>query len=151
MVDYERSLAIAQQLDYLYTPGCCWANAVQALRMKRFHLSNAIYVEGWCAMPGIGLVQPHGWIELQDGTILDPTYMMADHEQGQRNLYVYFPALHYKLEELKGVRLRSLPRIWRTGGFEGLRNEAYREAMENAYRCVGRAYPIAQRGLQNSE
>jgi hypothetical protein len=143
MMDYERSLALAEKMDYHYIPGCCWANALQALRLQEKHLGHALYVEGWCAMPEISMVQEHGWLELQDGTILDPTYAAADHGQGKRLQYNYFPALRYRLNELKGVRLHSLPRIWKTGGFGGLRNEAYYAAMNSAYQLIG--YPALER------
>ncbi len=138
MLDYGRSLAIAKRMDYRYNPGCCWANAVAALRLYHKQLGAVVYVEGWCALPEIDMVQEHGWLELKDGTILDPTYAVPDDEQAVRLHYEYFPALRYRLEELKGVRLRSLPRVWKTGGFSGLRNTAYSAAMNDAYQRIGR-------------
>jgi hypothetical protein len=150
MMDYERSLAIARRMDYHYNPGCCWANAVQALRLYYKQLGDMVYVEGWCAMPDISMVQEHGWLEV-DGAILDPTYAVPDDDdqgQGVRPHYEYFPAVRYRLEELKGVRLRSLPRIWKTGGFGGLQNEAYYSAMNSAYQRIGYPLPVQQPGLR---
>jgi hypothetical protein len=148
MMDYERSLAVARSMGYRFDAGCCWANAVQALRLYHKRLGDVVYVEGWCAMPDIDMVQEHGWLELEDGTIIDPTYAVPDDAQGVRLLYEYFPALRYELEELKGVRLRSLPRVWKTGGFGGLRNAAYYAAMNAAYERVGRPLPVQQSGLR---
>jgi hypothetical protein len=140
MMDYERSLTIARSMGYRFDAGCCWANAVQALRLYHKRLSPALYVEGWCVMPDIDMVQEHGWIELgsgTNGTIIDPTYAASDDDQGVRLSYEYFPAVRYKLEELKGVRLRSLPRVWKVSGWGGLRNPAYYAAMHAAYERVG--------------
>ena len=149
MMDYERSLNIARRMDYHYMPGCCWANAVQALRLYHKRLGDVMYVEGWCAMPEIDLCQEHGWIELEGGTIIDPTYAEADDGQGKRLQYEYFPVVRYRLEELKGVRLRSLPRVWKTGGWGGLRNPAYYAAMLAAYERIGRPLPVQQPGPED--
>ncbi len=147
MMDYDRSLAIARSMGYRFDAGCCWANAVQALRLYHKQLGDVVYVEGWCAMPDISMVQEHGWLE-SDGTILDPTYAVPDDDQGVRLRYEYFPAVRYRLEELKGVRLRSLPRVWKTDGFGGLRNEAYYAAMNAAYERIGYPPPAQQPGLR---
>jgi hypothetical protein len=135
MLDYKRSLSIAQKMGNV--PQTCWANVVRALRTHRRQLGNVMYVEGWCAAPEIDFVGEHGWLELEDGTILDPTYAARDNEDGKRLHYEYFPALHYRPEELKGVRLHQLPLVYKTGGFGGMRNEAYKTAYVNAYRHIG--------------
>src|SRR5437763_16261588 len=106
MLDRDRSLALAlklvnrlEQPYYVssYQPQRCWYNAIKTMRLYHKQLGNAVHVEGWCAMPGIHMAQPHGWIELEDGMILDPTYVYSDYEQGIQVSYEYFPALHYKL------------------------------------------------------
>lgn len=140
MMDYERSLAIAQKMGWHFTFHRCWENAVQALRLCHKHLGNALYVEGWYACPdmvGAPLVQPHGWLELEDGTILDPPYAMTDHEAGKRFHHEYFPVHRYRLEELKGVRCASLPLVYKKHGWGGRESEEYQAAMVNAYLRIG--------------
>ena len=146
MLDRDRSLALALEMvnrlepPYYfssYEPQCCWANAVKAMRIYAKQLLNAVYVEGWCAMPDIHMVQPHGWIELEDGTIIDPTYVYSNYEQGIEVSYEYFPALRYKLEALKGIRITRLPIVDKTHGWNGRNSEEYQAAMVNAYLRIG--------------
>ena len=143
MLDRDRSLDLALHLISLdcWEEQCCWANAISALRRWGKRKGTAVYVEGWCAVPAIHLVQPHGWIELEDGTILDPTYVYADSSEEVQLDYEYYPAVRYQREELKGIRIRStqkrLPLVERFYGFGGWGHEAYKAAYFDAYRRIG--------------
>lgn len=107
MYDFERSSDIAK----IGCPaGFCYPNAVRALRNRgRFvkhsvNLHGAKYVEGCVKVHGIPL--QHGWLELPDGTILDPTRAAIDRVKKEAE---YFPLARYSREELKGLRLNVFP------------------------------------------
>jgi hypothetical protein len=153
MLDYHQSLSIAQALGWDYEEQCCWINAVQCLRRYYKRPGQALYVEGWVSIPDLQFVQEHGWIELEAGTILDPTYVRVshDHHEDRWREHLYFPAVRYTLEELKGIRRSSLPRIWQTGGFGGLQNQAYVAAMQAAYESIGRGIPGADKQKASDE
>jgi hypothetical protein len=51
--------------------GDCYRNAFRCLSMLG---SPSIYVEGLARIDRLVLPMDHGWIELEDGTILDPTW-----------------------------------------------------------------------------
>jgi hypothetical protein len=110
MYDYERSRQIAAQIGC--PAGYCYSNAVRALRNRqRFqrhsvNLQGAEYVEGCVQIHGIPIPIQHGWLELPDGTILDPT-LAAQHDVERE--VKYFPLVSYRKEELKGLRLNVFP------------------------------------------
>ena len=71
-------------------------------------LRNAKYVEGCVELTDIrrGIIIQHGWLVLEDGTILDPTLATADRVKIERT---YYPAFRYSREELTGKRLNAFP------------------------------------------
>ena len=79
-------------------------------------MHNARYVEGTC---NFGFTYGiHGWIELEDGTIIDPTRAWAETYQTEAlgiilepkpEHYVYYPLVKYTKEELKGKHDYNLP------------------------------------------
>ncbi len=110
MLDYERSLEIATTMNSV--PKFCFYNSVKALRKRSLNLHNAKYVEG-CAKGEIMAFQ-HGWLELEDGTILDPTFAAICLDRQYEGLdapneYKYFPLFRYCKEELNGMRLNRFP------------------------------------------
>jgi hypothetical protein len=145
MLDYDQSLSVAQDLGWRYEEQCCWHNAVQALRLYQKRLGEAVYVEGWVSVPEIKFVQEHGWLELANGTILDPTYVRSshDHLENRWREHLYFPAVRYTLEGLQGVRAHALPCVWKTGGFGGMQNQAYVIAMHAAWESIGASVFLA--------
>jgi hypothetical protein len=57
----------------------CWRNAVMALLVDPA-LSEGVYVESYAAWPtGLRLPVHHGWVELPDGTVVDPTAHVVGH------------------------------------------------------------------------
>jgi len=106
--DFERSFEIAK----IGCPnGYCFPNAVRALRNRqRFvkhtvDLRGAKYIEG-CVEIDQGIIIQHGWIELENGTILDPTLAAIDCGKIERR---YFPLARYSRQELIGKRLNAFP------------------------------------------
>jgi len=114
--DYERSNQIAQTIGSV--PGYCFYNAVRALRNHRqgirkhsINLQGAKYVEG-CAEIAKGFFIQHGWLELEDGMILDPTRAatVSTPVGGLGELkWKYHPAFRYSKKELVGKRLNQFP------------------------------------------
>jgi hypothetical protein len=105
--DSQRSLSIADKV--LTIPKQCWSNALRALRRCKKQLKDAYYVEGHIELLENFFIQ-HGWLELPDGTIIDPTRAYLEkyhgHEPDNRT---YHPLLTYTLADLKGVRGTDLP------------------------------------------
>lgn len=130
MLDLPLSLTISRRIAAV--PKRCWGNAVAALRTQR-KLQEACYVEGW-----IVLVKPvaaeHGWIELPDGRIIDPTYAPLIAGQLADAQPVYFPGLRYTRKELKGIQLKALPCIWKSGEGRGHQHSQYKKAYKEAWK-----------------
>lgn len=119
--DFKRSLEIAKTVHAV--PKFCFVNAVKALRTRSLKLHTARYVEGHIQFLGMWI--DHGWLECEDGTILDPTRAwIAEYghkyftdglvkettaEQDATIERLYIPLRRYTQEELKGVRLNQLP------------------------------------------
>jgi len=136
--DYERSAIIARKQPC--PPKFCWYNALKALRHRSLDLpASTKYVEGW-VKTNHGIAIEHGWLELEDGTILDPTFVAAGWEialelgteRGTYQQHEYFPGIRYSREELKGVRLNKLPHVHDTHGFFGCDSPEYQQAMFDA-------------------
>jgi hypothetical protein len=125
--NYTLSQAIAAKIAA--RPKACWANALTALRSQK-QLHDAFYVEGWFLRTAEPLPIEHGWIELKDGTIVDPTVVVVLDDQHES--YAYFPGVRYTQEDLKGVRVSQLPYVWKFGGWGGFRYKPYREAYQQA-------------------
>ncbi|SRR6266568_1016768 len=107
MYDYETSIVIADKV--LALPKQCWSNSVRALRTCKKQLRGAFYVEGHIEfIPGLYI--QHGWLELPDGTIVDPTraFLVCYHGHTPDNR-TYYPLLKYTLADLRGVRYTDLP------------------------------------------
>ncbi len=102
MYDRELSAAVAVRIGAL--PKLCWTNALKALRTQRL-LAGGYYVEGW-AIINYSVVE-HGWIELPDGRIVDPTHT--------------------------GLRISRLPLVWEYG-WGGFKHEPYKQAYLDANR-----------------
>ncbi len=109
-------------------PKACWANALTALRSQK-QLQGAFYVEGWFLQTAEPLPIEHGWIELADGTIVDPTVVVVDEPY---KCFEYFPGVRYTQEDLKWVRVSQLPHVWKFGRRAGFRHKPYREAYQQA-------------------
>ena len=98
------------------------------------------YVEGW-AIPDkeIRINIEHGWIELEDGSIIDPTFVAL----GDRDV-LYFPAIRYTYHEAtkraKGKRNVKLPFISQSY-VNVLEHPGYLEAYKSSFKtATGRSY-----------
>ena len=117
IVDLYRSLDIADEIDCL--PCFCWRNAVSALRTSSLNLGDAKYVEGVFVTPnreyGGTYTIPHGWLELPDGTILDPTFAAhpslseCDWLEDDYAPRQYVTLASYSLTDLEKVNIEDLP------------------------------------------
>jgi hypothetical protein len=87
----------------------CWWNALRGLRSVYRTTPGAAYVEGH-AISRFGIIAEHGWIELADGRIVDPTpswhEYLIDGTETAEQAQVYFPAVRYTVADLK-ARLRG--------------------------------------------
>lgn len=74
---------LAQQKD-------CYRNAFRAMSMVTVPTT---YVEGLAMIPHLGVPLDHGWLETEDGTVLDPTWY-------DRAPVVYVATYRYEVDEL---------------------------------------------------
>ena len=82
-------------------PKQCWSYAVTALQtVAELQRDKARYVEGSVVWSDYHLPLEHGWLELPDGRIVDPTAVVSV-PAGTHPQVVYFPAIRYDLEEVR--------------------------------------------------
>lgn len=124
--DVQLSEAVQKQINA--RPNECWRNAILAL-FSTPALEGAVYVEGWCVA---FFSFEHGWLELPDGTIIDPTITEDDMQ--------YFPGVKYTLEELeKRIKKHSLnlPLVrydFKRGGMENIEySKAHSKALLSCF------------------
>lgn len=102
-LDLEYSRRVAEEIGAL--PKQCWGNATLALlTMGQLQQDWARYVEG-SAVWQIGekrtsLPLEHGWLELPDGRIVDPTVVVTVGEEKEPAIR-YFPAIRYDYAEVR--------------------------------------------------
>ena len=120
----ELSKKVAKEIDAQKHQ--CWNNSVMAVYILDDILHGAVYVEGW-----IVYIVPieHGWIELTDGTIVDPTIPEAID-------VLYFAGVKYSREEIE-TRLEEngeiRPPFVYEHGFGGFKCESYLSAYNTAF------------------
>lgn len=112
MFDHKRSEAIATA--QVCIPKYCFYNALKALRNRSLALPlSTKYVEGTIKVYGVDIA--HGWLELEDGTILDPTFIVdcieleTLYNVKAHEPFEYYPLFRYSRDDLKGVRLNQVP------------------------------------------
>ena len=76
----------------------CYFNAWKALEFFK----RARYVEGWCASPP-GLVARHAWVELRNGTIVDPTPIYYKEPEGRK----YFAGRRYTRSKVIRLMMKT--------------------------------------------
>ena len=91
MLDFERSIAVAKQIDIQVKE--CYANAIYTLLCCNEY-QDGWYVEGFAFITERSRLLEHGWVELTDGSILDPTFASLGH----RNVE-YSPAIKLNYEQ----------------------------------------------------
>ncbi len=82
--------------------GECFKNAVLGLQLVG---DGATYIEGWAADTRLPILVAHGWVELSNGRIVDPTPVW--HKRGRSSQY--FPARRYPRAEVeRRVKRRAI-------------------------------------------
>ncbi len=148
MLDFNRSFAVAKQIRA--EKKACWYNALLAFFTNE-DLQKGWYVEGW-AIPDmeIHLNIEHGWIELEDGSIIDPTFAAL----GDKDV-LYFPAIRYTYQEAakraRGKRNVKLPFISQSN-INVLTHPAYFEAYKASLKsATGRDYDTMMPHLEKAK
>lgn len=110
-LDYERSQEIAAAIDIRLKQ--CWRNAMLTI-MVYDTLVDAFYVQGYIVVAW-GAVIAHGWVELADGTVIDPTLVFLDtrypsvypNQMARRTCY--FPVKRWSRKECEAIWDKPLP------------------------------------------
>ena len=130
MFDVTRSLAAAKVIPLKRR--ACYANAL--LTMASYNeYQNGWYVEGF-ALPTIKDIRmpvEHGWLQLPDGSIIDPSFAILGHTD-----VAYFPVIRmrWKRAEKLIIANAQLPYMLSHKAFKTLRTHAaYMKAMTNAF------------------
>lgn len=64
---------LAEQVEA--QPRDCYRNAVMGLLTQPW-LEDAVYVEGHARPHDLGIPFEHGWLEMPDGSVVDPTWVL---------------------------------------------------------------------------
>ncbi len=132
MYNYTKSLEIAEQI-YVEQKEC-FQNAIIAF-LTLSELQDGCYVEGFAVPdPDMPINSPHGWIELSDSTIIDPTYASYGHEKCQ-----YFPAVKYTLAQVKRRVYRKSETLLPLAleyEYGGRKLPAYKKAHDESFKAV---------------
>lgn len=76
--------------------GQCYRNAYGAIK-RLSNVPGARYVEGWVVWDDLQVPFEHGWLELPDGTIVDPTPAYCNRTDAR----TYFGGYHWTATELR--------------------------------------------------
>jgi hypothetical protein len=129
MLDVARSLAAAKRITV--QPKECYANALYTLLCHREYRS-AWYVEGFANTHNGGGPFEHGWVELAEGSIIDPTLAVLGHTN-----VTYFPAIKLNYEQaLRLVETSALvpSMLWHKSVHN---HTAYLKAHQDAHAAAG--------------
>ncbi len=130
MFDVTRSLDVANRIPLKRR--ACFANAL--LTMAAYdEYQNGWYVEGFAVptMKDIRMPVEHGWVQLPDGTIIDPTFAVLGHTD-----VTYFPAIQMRWNRAEKLILANarLPYMLSEKSFKTLRTRAaYTKSMTKAF------------------
>jgi hypothetical protein len=96
-VDVTRSLAVAKTIPL--KKNACYSNVLLTMLYHKEYQSGW-YVEGFAipARESIHILMEHGWLQLTDGSIIDPSFADVGYTQ-----VVYFPAI--KLRWKRAIKL----------------------------------------------
>jgi hypothetical protein len=121
-IDVERSRRLARVLNVQAKD--CYANGVLGLLLPGTD-DGEYYVEGWVLTE---IVFEHGWIELADGTLLDPTLVRTrDLEK-----VCYCAGERYTRSQVEAMYHLTLPWVYRDKQF-GRSISAYVEVRDTAF------------------
>jgi len=136
--DFEESARVGRAIRAI--PKRCWFNARRVVQ-KLDDFADASYVEGIACLEG-GPPSEHGWVCLQDGTIIDPTLPTAGG--------TYFPGLEFRgrsgIEEFlatpRGRECRRSPFFF-AFGWGGRNSPGINRAWEQSEAYLREVYPQA--------
>ena len=130
MFDVTRSLDVANRIPLKRR--ACYANALLTIASDEA-LQTGWYVEGF-AIPTIKDIRmpvEHGWVQLPDGSIIDPSFAVLGHTE-----VAYFPTIRMRWQQAEKLILKNvqLPSMLSRKSFQSLRTRAaYCKAMTKAY------------------
>lgn len=137
MLDVPHSLSVAKNIPL--KKKACYRNALLALLCQE-ELQHGWYVEGF-AIPTIGnlrLPMEHGWIELKDGRIIDPSFADLGHTD-----VAYFPALKLQWKRARRLIFEHVSLPYMLSHKTIHHRAAYLKALLDAYKAAfGTEYSI---------
>lgn len=110
----------------------CYRNAVMALGTGHARLAGAVYVEGWVIQAKLPIPIEHGWVELADGSVIDPTLCLIDDDatlQGSR----YVAGKRFTEDEALTLAVRGPLPLHSQNGYAITRSKEWQAAMREAY------------------
>ncbi len=130
MLDITRSLAAANRIPL--KKRACYANALLTMASYEEY-QNGWYVEGFAlpTMKDIRMPVEHGWVQLPDGSIIDPSFAILGHTN-----VAYFPAIRMRWKRAEKLIIANarLPYMLSYKGFKTVRTRAaYTKAMTKAF------------------
>lgn len=134
MYDFDLSVKFANKI-HAVPKNCYWNARTAFLRYKQ--LRGGWYIEGYALVTfnssTVKLPFEHAWIELKDGSIVDPTYAA----QGDKNV-VHIPGIKLNYEEFTAWRKekKEFPFFYNFG-FGGSKHSGFTDARKKAYIAFG--------------
>lgn len=130
-----RSLLLAQKMHA--QPNTCFENAWHTFILNPEVFALAHFIEGWLVMelgPVVGVVE-HGWIELPDGGIIDPSILLI---ASFTDPVFYAAGVRRTWEETEALEDQIFPHVRFDGvhGDDGLLHEGYKAARDAASQLV---------------
>lgn len=132
---YDLSVMVAHWIRA--QPSQCWYNAIRSVLLLRPLFPFGWYVEGWLvtALSDRIDVAEHGWCQMSDFTIVDPTTVLLDKKSCVR---VYLPGRTYPRSVVLALPPEPFPPLARHQ-VEPAYDQAYIRAYEQALMLSDRA------------
>lgn len=127
----------------------CYANATEAMyELPEGQFPGITYVEGWAKIHEIPILANHAWLELADGSVIDPTPAYC-HTLG---CTLYYGAVRYSLNEVneelrKSGGMLPLHDGFRTDFIHPDHFGVYRKAYKDTY---GEESEMDEEGVRNA-
>ncbi|BCL79555.1 hypothetical protein ccbrp13_20200 [Ktedonobacteria bacterium brp13] len=135
---YDVSFSVAHTIGA--EPNTCFDNILDLFQFFPDVFASHTFVEGWYVvdLEDEVVINEHGWVEMPDGKILDPTVVIL--LPPERPVY-YFPGIERSCQEVKEITLQKdfyFPYVRYVGtyGEDGLGHPTYKAAYEAATRKV---------------
>lgn len=144
---YDLELSFLAAYHVQAQPYRCWRNAALAVHLlPELFADGGCYVEGWIVLPRphhLAIIE-HGWSQLADGTVVDPSILLV--EQPSQPIF-YYAGLTLSSEQMQEQLPGAvLPLVChREYGRDGMQHAGYRQAYEQAWQQA--RILAAQQGL----